>query len=44
MCVCEQDKTARDWAIEKGHLEIASLLEEYERAWGGEMGGVLRFS
>ena len=39
---CEQDKTAREWAIQKGHLEVASLLEEYERAWEGEMGGVLR--
>ena len=42
MCVCEQGRTAREQAIEKGHSEIASLLEEYERAWRGEMGGVLR--
>ena len=42
MCVCHQEKTARDVAVTIGHSEIASLLEEYERAWRGEMGGVLR--
>ena len=39
---CDQDKTARERAIERGHSEIASLLENDERAWRGEMGGVLR--
>ena len=44
MCVCDQGKTPKRGAIKNGHSEVASLLEEYERAWKGEMGGVLRFS
>ena len=36
---CDQDKTAREWAIKQGHSEVASLLEEYERAWESGEGG-----